>query len=536
VTNLLLQSVIDAGQDFEWYPTTERMIAAVLRCVPKTDRASFMDIGAGDGRVLAAFARACEGATLYAIEKSHVLLQAQPAEVVPVGVDFHEQNLSALPVDYIFCNPPYAEFAVWASRIIETAYAQRAFLVLPRRWSTEAAIVAALAARRARTRVIHQDDFTHADRQARAVIDIVEVTFPTKDDRWGRGVDGVVDPFDQWFDRHISTFDEAAPLADDHAGVDLARVRGLKTIGELVESYDEDYARMEDNYRKIFTLDTAILRELGVSKTNVRDGLKKRMAGLKTQYWQLLFEKLDTITARLSTATKKHFLDRLTGQQSVAFTYDNAFAVVMWAIKHANRYYDRQLVDLFRALATHEGAQNYASNQRTWQKSGWRYNSEDFSHFALDYRIVIDGHAAIVDTDSWQKWDYPGGLHKSKHELIDDMIAVFGNLGFPVGLTTASRSRRWTSGGWQDFHNADGDIVFQVKGYKNGNVHLRVLPAAMMALNIEAARLLGWINTPDDVEREMGYSAADAWALFGCNRQLSVASVRLLTGAADPVS
>lgn len=59
---------------------------------------SLMDIGAGDGRVLLALAKMAEHPPeLFAIEKSHVLLQAHPENITPVGVDFHEQNLSALP-------------------------------------------------------------------------------------------------------------------------------------------------------------------------------------------------------------------------------------------------------------------------------------------------------------------------------------------------------------------------------------------------------------------------------------------------------
>lgn len=148
----LLKSVQEADQDFEWYPTTPAMIAAVARYLDKSHRdTSIMDIGAGDGRVLTQLAAyfthqeyhhycppcdreftsraevskcpACGGQrrgtpdqytagyppTLYAIEKSTVLIQAQPPGVVPVGTDLFEQNLVTLPVTYIFCSPPYSQ-------------------------------------------------------------------------------------------------------------------------------------------------------------------------------------------------------------------------------------------------------------------------------------------------------------------------------------------------------------------------------------------------------------------------------------------
>jgi hypothetical protein len=525
-----LQAVIDAGEDFEWYPTTERMIAAVARRLPEAFE-SIMDIGAGDGRVLTALAKKSDRAQLFAIEKSHVLMQAQPEPVTPVGVDFHEQNLSCLPVEFIFCNPPYSDFETWVVRIIETAFAQKAFLVMPRRWRKSSDIAAAITKRGAKTRVIHEDDFEHAERRARAVIDIAEITFPTHDERWASPV---VDPFDQWFDQNISTFDQESPIQEDTAGVDLARVRGLKSIAELVEAFDADHALMEDNYRAIFRLDYAILKELGVSKNGVRDGLKKRMAGLKTHYWELLFERLDVVTNRLSTATKARFLERLTGRTSVAFTSDNAYAIALWAIRHANRYYNEQLIDLFKQLATFEGVQNYKSNQRTWQKSGWRYNAKEdhFSHYALDYRIVVERYSGIYKSDTFGRFDYPGGLHKGCHELIDDAIAVMGNLGFQLGSSQPrSRARVWRSNSWQDFCLTDGRLLFQAKAFMNGNVHFRFMPEAIRALNVEAGRLLGWLHSPADVERELGYPADEARALFGSNQQLSVSSVRLLAGA-----
>jgi tRNA1(Val) A37 N6-methylase TrmN6 len=130
----LLHSVQASGEDFEWYPTTDRMIEVVFRWLDKTAD-SIMDIGAGDGRVLAKLSARFEAPpALYAIEKSTVLIQAQPENVIPVGTDVFEQNLACLPVDYIFCNPPYSEFETWACMVIESGHARKAFLVLPQRW------------------------------------------------------------------------------------------------------------------------------------------------------------------------------------------------------------------------------------------------------------------------------------------------------------------------------------------------------------------------------------------------------------------
>lgn len=527
-----LTMVQDAGEDFEWYPTTQRMIDVVAQHIP-ADAGSIMDIGAGDGRVLTELAKRCtRKPDLYAIEKSIVLIQSQPENVVPVGTDFYEQNLTCLPVDYIFCNPPYSQFEAWARAIIESGYAKKAFLVIPRRWKESKIVAASLKRRGATSRVIHSDDFLDAERRARAVVDIVEVSYPRKDRRW----EELQDPFDVWFDNNISTFDQAEKIKDDETGTDVAKVLGTATIGEMVAAYNDEYARMEENYRAIFKLDYAILKELGVNKEHVREGIKTKMAGLKNKYWHLLFERLDAITNRLATKTKARFLERLTGRASIAFTANNAYAVVLWAIKNANKYYDEQLIELFRDLSTFEGAMNYKSNQKTWQRDDWRYHrmNEEKSRptrYALDYRIVLEKYQAIYkDSDGYGfgRYDYPGDLHRECHHQIADVIAVLYNLGFALYAETPSINRHWRSGGWQDFTMKDGRVLFQAKAHKNGNLHFRFMPEAIRALNVEAGRLLGWLRSPADVVQELGYTEDEAARLFRSNIQLGPSSVKLL--------
>lgn len=520
-TATLLSAVTDASEDYEWYPTTQRMIDVVKRRIGD-DADSIMDIGAGDGRVLIDLASKCTHAKLYAIEKSAVLVQAQPETVVPVGANLFEQNLACLQVDYIFSNPPYSNYEAWASVIAESGYAKKAFLIIPCRWKDSQSIAASLKKRGAKARIIHTDNFYDGERRARAVVDIVEVSYPRNEYHH----EEVTDPFDIWFDQHIDTFEKEDDLKEDVAGEDMARVNQMRTISEMVEAHNEEYARMEENYRAIFKLDYALLKELNVSKENVREGIKKRMAGLKTKYWECLFSRLDTITNRLSTKTKEEFLRKLTGSTSIAFTSSNAYAVVLWSIKNANKYYDSQLIQLFRDLSTFDGVLNYKSNQRTWNRSQWRFMDQNPTHYALDYRIVVSRHSAIANVDTLRSWDHTGNLHKCCHELIGDVIAVLYNLGFSQN-STASYLRHWESGSWQDFTSA-GEVLFQVKGHKNGNLHFRFMPKAIMRLNVEAGRLLRWLKNTDDVATELGYSAEDAKELFGCHRLITPSSVKLL--------
>jgi hypothetical protein len=538
--SVTLKAVQDAGEDFEWYPTTGRMIEVVAKRITAT-HVSIMDIGAGDGRVLAELGKRLESTELYAIEKSTVLVQAQPECVIPVGTDLFEQNLACLPVDYIFCNPPYSQYETWASAIIDSGYAKRAFLIIPQRWAKSEAIAGSLKRRGAKAKAIHTDDFLDAERRARAVVNIVEIDFPRKENNYH---DEPADPFDIWFDQNISTFDHAdeSDVSEyEQERRELAKIRHLKTIPEMVDAYNEEYARMEENYRAIFKLDYALLKELGVDKEHVREGIKKKMAGLKNKYWNHLFDQLDAITKRLSSETKKRFLKKLTGRATVAFTANNIYAVVLWAIKNANRYYDEQLVKLFRDLSTHDGVMNYKSNQRTWQKDGWRYAGErenPNTHYALDYRIVKQHYSAIPTADRFgftSSYDSPANLHRTCHDLIADITAVLYNLGFSTDSPT-SYERSWESNQWQDFLASDDRVLFQVKAFKNGNLHFRFMPEAIKALNVEAGRLLGWIRGREDVIAELGYTPEEASRYFGSILKLGPTNVKLLTGEVPDAS
>lgn len=534
-TSVLLDSVKEADQDFEWYPTTRTMVERVNQCLDKGAE-SLLDIGAGDGRVLKQLSVGfIVPPKLYAIEKSTVLIQAQPEDVIPVGTDLFEQNLTALPVDYIFCNPPYSQFETWACLIIESGYARRAFLVLPQRWKDNPSIVLALKKREASARVIHSDDFFDAPRKARAVVDIVEITFPK--DRWG---DKPADPFDIWFDQNVSTFDEEQ--ADNWAteqeakNTELARIRGLDSITSMVEAYREEYARMESNYRAIFALDYALLRELGVNKENVREGIKKKMAGLKSKYWALLFERLESITNRLTAKTRTEFLEKLLGQAVLAFTESNAYAIVIWAVKNANLYFDQQTVALFLELSTFEGVFNYVSNVRTWKREDWRFSRRHYqdeghkpTHYGLDYRIVLEKFGAIGSG-----WDYPNGLSKACHDTISDIVAVLFNLGFPA-YGARSLDREWSAGEWQNWYRLGSrdEILFQAKAHVKGTLHFRFNQQAIKALNIEAGRLLGWLKDPGDVVEELGYTGEEARRWYGCTKAISTVNVQKLIGAGE---
>ena len=100
--NNLLESVKLSGQDFEWYPTTRKMLEVVAKDIRRelddygrgNTTYSVLDIGAGNGSALKILRELTSNdGDAYAIEKAKLLIDALPADVFVIGTDFHEQTL-----------------------------------------------------------------------------------------------------------------------------------------------------------------------------------------------------------------------------------------------------------------------------------------------------------------------------------------------------------------------------------------------------------------------------------------------------------
>lgn len=116
-----------------------------------------------------------------------------------------------------------------------------------------------------------------------------------------------------------------------------------------------------------------------------------------------------------------------------------------------------------------------------------------------------------------------------------DIVAVMSNLGYGSTFAASSFDRQWYAGEWQDFRTSDGGTLFQVKAHINGNLHYRFMPEAIRRLNIEAGRLLGWLQSTDDVVRELGYTPEEAKESFGLNIRIGASSIKLLAQQPEPV-
>ena len=231
--------------------------------------------------------------------------------------------------------------------------------------------------------------------------------------------------------------------------------------------------------------------------------------------WQELFANLDTSTDRLTSASRKSMLKKLTAHTSIDFTASNAYAVVIWAIKNANAYFDRQLLEVYKDITSKETVQNYASNKRV-VLDDWRYIKEEHSHYTLDYRLVLNRFHCF-NPSNYGNYDYPNGLSKMAHDLLGDLSTVAENLGFHV--VDKSMGFLWEPGSLERFHLADGSLFMDVRAFKKGTIHIRLNQEFMRKFNVEAGRLNGWLRSPAEAVRETGIE--DAATYFGGNFKLT---------------
>lgn len=542
----LINKVRGTDNDREFYPTTSEIISIINRDIHakksyQTSDLSILDIGAGNGnffKVLESlqpppkdqYDRSGLTFTKYAIEKSPVLIENMEPDIFIIGTDFHEQTLIDKKVDIIFCNPPYSEFEDWAEKIIAESNCKYVYMVIPERWKSNKKISEMLERRNMDFKIIGNTDFLDSEyRQARAKVDIIR--FESKSMRHnGRNYEcEKADPFNIWFETFFNI--KAIPEDDDSkykkeeqkkAEIKNSIIKGQNLIERLEELYGQDMENLFNNYRALEKLDSEIFRELGIDLKNLKGGLKLKIEGLKNLYWQELFDNLESITARLTKASREKLLKKLTEHTSVDFTASNAYAVVIWAVKNANVYFDKQLLDVYKWMTRPENVINYKSNQRMI-KDDWRY-IQDHTHYTLDYRLIFRCWQNF-NSSTYSDYDYPKGLHKNTHGYINDILTIAKNLGFDVNENTYSFE--WSSGKSIDFTYQKGQFM-NIRAYKNGNIHCKIDQEFMKKLNIEAGRLNGWVKSPKEAAEEMNIPLAEVVRFYNSNLQISAKNMPLL--------
>lgn len=566
-TQQLILELKENNQDFEFYPTTKEMIKVIYEDfrLRNTDYhyeriKSFLDIGCGtcnfltymsefDDEKIEEFNRREELKRLqaeamgekyykndwrggwfsyYVMEKSKILIDKLPKDTVILGTDFNQNTLIDKPVDAIFCNPPYSEFENWTLRIIREGNCKYIYLVIPERWKEKAEIMQAITDINACYKVLGSFDFLHAERQARAKVDVVLID---------KTECKANQAFDDWFNATFQMRDKKdlrdyEQYQEKKEGVKNQLVAGKNKVEILVNSYNDELATLYNHFKAISGLDVDILESIGVTKKAVIEALQMKIKGLKNLYWRLVFEEMDEITSRLTAATKEKLLRRFEGLLTVDFNHSNIYSLLIWVCKNSTAYYDEQLIELYKTFTSPDNIIKYKSNQKVFKEDKWyndrrRFdNPEEVTHYCLSYRIICD---RLYFNKSYS-WNGPEIDEQKASTIISDLRAVAYNLGFetmPYQVPTIYGYKYYIY-----MKNKPENPLLEYKIYQNGNTHIKLNKEFAKAMNVEVSRLLGWIRNKQDIADEFPEEMAKgAEKYFKTNFAISLENpnIKLLT-------
>lgn len=548
----LVTQLKEADQDFEWYPTTDQIIGALVKDLRAMhyhrsdygnryrEYETLLDVGAGDGRTLRKIRDYLNRVDddkhfrkLYAIEKSQVLIERMESDIFIVGTDFMEQTLLNKEANVMFSNPPYSTFVEWTNKLIRECAAPLLYLVIPVRWQESQVIKDALEFRTGDSKVLGEFSFENAERQARAQVHLIRVTFESaRSNAFARFFDEEFAELKaRWESKNAGKEDEevsAKPNRDQFA--DLVVGESYPVV--MVNMYNGDMAKVQRNYQLASELDVDLMREFEITPARIMEGLKNRMTGLRTLYWHELFSRLTAVTDRLTNKNRNGLLGTVRERVYVDFTVSNIHAVILWIIKNSAGYLDSQLVETYMRMIEKANVKNYKSNQKVYEWNRWRYGDAKPTHVYLDFRLVLE---RIGGLSNYYGTGYK--MAETAAEFLGDTLTVARNLGFQCKTddqrAVANWRDVWTTGKPEEFwctYLGQRIVLMEVRAFKNGNLHIRLHQKFAAALNVEMGRLQGWLASKEQAESELGIEAKEAAKFFGSQFQLPTTS-RLLLAA-----
>jgi hypothetical protein len=540
-----LSTVQQAQQDFEWYPTTNEIIEYLCKSLSVHiedhlyDRrrtchfGSFLDIGAGNGKVLDAVRDLRSIEKLHAIEKSRTLINLLPADVFILGVDFWNTSLIDKQVDVIFSNPPYSRYVEWTSKILREARpGALVYLVIPERWDHSAEIRGELKEREASHEIVGSFDFENSeDRKARAKVHLLKIEI-------GEIERNSADPFTKFFEE---TFTYPSVEADGRSmeeKIDETKmVHRVNLIEALCFLHDARMQELQQNYTAICQLPLDILKEFEISKKSLLESLRMKLAATKKEYWQRLFDGMSEISSRLTLASRRSILNLMQDQTGIDFNRENAYAVVLWVVKNANRYFDTQLIETYEKLVEFANIENYKSNVRIFRTNRFRYDWFRDKE-SVNYRLKVGHRMVLNNCGGLERCGYSSsrnGLNSQAAGFMADLMTVAGNLGL-TAIDPPPREFEWNDSSAQVYRfldaNGQPQSLFRVRAFLNRNMHMQFHPEFIHALNVQHGKLRGWLRDDARAAEELEIPVETARRRFASNFRLTAEFLKLGSSAA----
>lgn len=528
-----IQTLKEHDEDFEFYPTTPEIMEAMKKDLwaylrshendhhagggrpgyngelnirteyehvgkrekksERLDIDSFLDVGAGDGRVLDFF----PADKKYGIE----IARAQADDLIRrkifiIGRNYWDVSLHNNSYSLVYSNPPFSDFVRWVEKLLIECNFHVLYLVMPVRWKDHKEITGELE--RYEATIVGEYDFAEADRKARGRVNLVRVNAPWEEvDGGGRREKfqhTVEDAFERFVRETIADFE---PKKRNEWEEEYKQEVALKMtpIEQLLSDYETERAQLGDAFRAIGKLDPAIIKLMGQNKDSMLEIIKESIKGLKKKYWRATFDKLDPVRKRMTFDTRQRIFSDMKEFSTLDFNADNVYSIVVWIINNANIGILDQIGEVFDKLTTTEYIEAYVSNKH-WTHGDWRHTDSSWKYsrlpkrwkLGLDYRIVVEAH---------NQYQYSS---EGRRTVVDDFIVVCGNLGFPI----ADKEPRYdVHQAEQKFYTEDGELAFTMRYYTgNHNAHLKINKKLLMKFNVEVAKIRKWMSDPEDVVEE----------------------------------
>lgn len=470
----LIDNLKDNNQDFEFYPTTSKMISDIVKHIGSYtfEKGTILDIGAGNGNFFTKLSKICDTSYLkkFAIEKSQILINQMPNDIIIIGADFYQQTLIDKNFDLIFCNPPYREFKTWMEKVISETNSNKVIFIVPERWQEDSRLVELVKKRGFEYKIISSDDFLDGERQARAKVNIIYFT-RYRQGKYYENHFNVNQSFVDFFEENFSTLktEEAEVKIDKRMENEL--VAGSNLIERMCSLYTLEFQSLIDSFKSIAKIDDKTLENIGINRYKVMGALSNRISKLKDEYWMHLIHNLKEVNQRLIYKFREDLITKITfAIGNIDFNEENCYAILIWIIKNANKSINEQLLFMFDLCIEPENIKKYKSNKlvfetedRGWgQKKDIRFkNEKEVKNITLDYRIITCSNSYQVRT-YYNKSSEEGNIMNCWEVICNNLLG----------------------------HTNFGDIKF----FKNGNVHLKFNVEFSKAFNIQASLLKGWIK------------------------------------------
>jgi hypothetical protein len=540
-TTKKLKALTGNGEDFEWYPATAEILSRMnqdlhhlfdkgnladrhtrnrgerlFSCNTDYNRETgksrctyfietFLDVGTGDGRVFDAIHGVKDSISIrkrYGIE----IAKAQADDLINrdvfiIGRDFFKTSLLDKEYAVIFSNPPYSRFVEWIEKLFREANFAVMYLVLPVRW--QQSLDSRCGIELYEMKNLGEFDFSHADRTARARVNLIRVTHKkvkiedyyqdrSVGSHFEYGKDDEPDSFERWINDTINTFEEKPEDSEEEKALKL---KGCD-IPELVASFEAEAETLLDLFKSIGKTPYRVIKAFNIDRKSILEVIRENIRTLKQRYWRIAFDKLSAVNSRLTHYTRNKLIGEMKEFNTLDFNEDNIYSIVVWVIKHFNEYTSEQILSVFDALTSQDYIKAYKSNVH-WTQDNWRYTGRGKPEkYRLDYRLV---------THCYKSYRY-------EQCTVDDFIVICRSLGFYIPENR--QVDHVAIGAEQRFYTTEGELAFAVRLYKNHNAHMKINQKLMMKFNIEVARLRHWINSYEDIQNEFDVSVVEAFKLW----------------------